>query len=85
MRIPSIHLNGTNGTDLIDQNVEAYEAIRAAIGAVERASPNARDFYPQGPDAYREAMAEHVARVKTLTELAEVYAKIADILQDPAL
>ncbi len=83
MRIPTIHLNGTSGTELIDQNLEAYEAIRSAVSSVERAAPNARDFYVQGENAYREAVAEHAARVKALLAVAEAYERIVEVLNDP--
>lgn len=50
--IPTIHLNGTSGTDLRDGYAAAYDAIEKAMQALAKAESNGRDFYPQGPDAF---------------------------------
>ncbi len=59
MLLPSIHLNGTSAEQLLEQACEAGNAVRAAIVALEAAGPNARDYYPQGDDAFTRARAEH--------------------------
>lgn len=50
--IPTIHLNGTGATTLRDEYTAAYDAIGKAVDALVAATSNARDFYPQGTDAY---------------------------------
>ena len=50
--IPTLHLNGTGATTLRDEYAAAYDAIEQAIRTLGDATSNARDFYPQGPNAY---------------------------------
>lgn len=50
--IPTVHLNGTGGACLRDEYAAAYDAIDKAIRTLGNATSNARDFYPQGPNAY---------------------------------
>ena len=45
---PSVHLNGTSKEGLVKQLLDAIEAARQLHNALHRASPNARDNYPQG-------------------------------------
>jgi len=66
MRIPTIHLNGTSADALIDQLSEAIDALAVALRRLQDASPNARDYYPQGPHAFTEAQAEHEARWRAI-------------------
>lgn len=54
--IPTIHLNGTSGRDLLDQHTDAMSAIADAIEKLPH--PNGRDYYPQGPRAIDEAIAQ---------------------------
>ena len=57
-------------------------AVRDAMEALQKAAPNARDYYVQGPDAYKTAMAEHANRIVRLNsvwqELEEIAIHIAD-------
>jgi hypothetical protein len=59
---PSIHLNGTSAESLLEDYGKAAEALRLAIEAMYVASPNARDYYPQGPEACELAVKEHRER-----------------------
>lgn len=75
MRLPTIHLNGTSREYLFDEAVAAAGALRGAITALEAMTVNARDYYPQGPDAYPEAAREHRERIERVRGvLNEVYA-----------
>jgi len=79
---PTIHLNGTSKTELLDQQLKALEALRKAGAALMRAAPNGRDYYPQGPQAYTEAATDHTARLKrievTIKELTDIASAISD-------
>lgn len=67
---PTIHLNGTSKGALLEGYCSAADAVRTAITSInEDASPNGRDYYPQGPDAIRVATAEHVRRLDMLQEI----------------
>ena len=46
--LPTIHLNGTGAECLAAEYHEVYLAIGRASEALEAATCNARDFYPQG-------------------------------------
>jgi hypothetical protein len=62
MMLPSIHLNGTAHQELLRQALDACDAMRSAMEALSRMTPNARDYYPQGPIAIETALFEHGAR-----------------------
>ena len=78
---PTIHLNGTPRSELCAQLEEAASAVRLAIEAVQRACPNGRDYYTQGPNATQEALRQHANRLHHLTavqrELEEIWEGIA--------
>ncbi len=79
--LPTVHLNGTSRGALIDENDAAYDALRAAVRALEEAGPNARDYYVQGDGAFTKAVAQHVAR---LTALRSVLADLETIAESLA-
>lgn len=74
---PTIHLNGTGATDLRDEYATAYDAIGAAIDALCDATLNARDYYPQGGDAYYRARNE---RNQALDKLRQVETYVGEML-----
>ena len=76
--IPSVHMNGTSYDELFRQNRDAHEAVRAAWEALSKASPNGRDFYPQGDDAIKVASAEHYERMRKLTVILDDLETIAE-------
>ena len=53
---PTIHLNGTEQDALMDAVCQAGLAVGAAMRKVAAMAPNARDYYPQGPDAISRAI-----------------------------
>lgn len=69
MILPTIHPNGTNRQALHEGYRDAITALEAAITALVFTAPNGRDYYPQGPDAYRQAEREHVARIRALNDV----------------
>lgn len=80
---PLVHLNGTSGETLLDENRAAAQAVRAAIDALRAASPNARD-YVIDPSAFPKARDEHRARLEALhvvaVDLDYIGIRIADQL-----
>jgi septation ring formation regulator EzrA len=78
MQKPTIHTGGTSRSALEEGYINAGNAIRAAIKALEEAEPNGRDYYPQGPDAYSVARREHIAR---LDALGAVYRDMEALLE----
>lgn len=79
--IPTIHMNGTSRKELLDQMVNAINAIETAMEALQKACPNGRDYYPQGPEAIQEALRQHANRQHnlhaTMTEVREIAEAIA--------
>jgi len=55
MTAPTVHLNGTSKAELIENLEKANTALHDACSALAGTAPNARDYYPQGPDAYGKA------------------------------
>ena len=68
---PTIHLNGSSGEELAARLEAAGAALFSAREALALTAPNARDYYPQGPDAHGRARREHDARARRLLEVQE--------------
>lgn len=69
--LPTIHLNGTGAKSLVYEYYAVCQAINQASDALAAATCNARDFYPQGTDAWQQARDE---RAEMFRKLAEVQA-----------
>lgn len=69
MTLPTIHRNGTSANELYEQLDAAYSAVLRAEKALENATPNARDYYPQGDLAYKIARTEHEQRIIAVFEV----------------
>jgi len=78
LMIPLVHLNGTRGEELAEQNEYAYQAMRIAIEQLIDARPNARDYYPRGEAAYPLAMAQHRMRLAALEGVRRELGAIRD-------
>lgn len=81
MMVPTIHLNGARCDDLFTALLNAREAIRKAVEAVAETAPNDRDYYPQGPEAARRAIAEHRSRLERLQAVHEELGTIAEAIE----
>jgi hypothetical protein len=66
MTLPTVHLNGTSGDDLLLANREARRAVRVAYDALRETAPHGRDYYPQGDDAIQHAVDEYRSRLAAL-------------------
>jgi hypothetical protein len=71
--LPTIHLNGTGATTLQEQYRAVRLAAKATADALADATCNARDFYPQGPEAFQQAQADRREMFRLL-QLVEDYA-----------
>ncbi len=56
---PTVHLNGTSKDTLIEQWCTASSALLDAERAIQQCAPNARDYYPQGAEAFVAALDEY--------------------------
>ena len=82
--LPTIHTNGSNAAGLARQYGLARRMLRDAILTLGQVEFNARDYYPQGDEAWKTAREQHAARFAALEkinrELAEIEQHIADHL-----
>ena len=78
--IPTIHSNGTSGTDLLGAIRAAHVAVAAAQEALAKTAPHGRDYYVQNPEAINEAIRQHQNRMRDMMavgrELEEIWAGI---------
>ena len=82
LTVPSVHLNGTSREELLRQVQNAGQAVWQARDALAKASPNARDYYPQGEQAYPAARAEHDRRARVLLGVEGELSQLAEALAD---
>ena len=79
---PTVHLNGTNSVVLLEGFLDCRRKVREAVETLERNGPNARDYYPQGDDAYGQADREHAARINRLLAVAVDLEELASDVQE---
>jgi len=84
LAMPTIHLNGSSPNRLLEELMEAHHALAVARDMLAGAAPNARDYYPQGDDAFRRARTEHNARIAALVEVIGEIAEIAEAIDAQA-
>ena len=66
---PTLNINGSSADDLIQPRHDAYCALQDAIKALQRVTPNGRD-YPGQPDQCDADRQTHYARIKVLHSMA---------------
>lgn len=79
---PTIHMNGSSADVLVEGYAEASSAITTALEKLAAAAPNARDYYPQGDDAFEQARMEHFARLARLQSVRDELAELAEHVAD---
>lgn len=67
--LPTIHLNDTGALSLAVEYCAFWQALDKAAEALQSATCNARDFYPQGPGAYERARMQREVAFSKLEEL----------------
>jgi hypothetical protein len=82
MIMPTIHNNGTGKESLLNQTLDTMTAITDALGKLREAAPHARDYYPQGEEAYKTARTEHEARIQKLMEVYTELETMAIFISD---
>lgn len=68
---PTVHLNGSSKEELVQLRLAAVDACRVLYEAMQKASPNDRDYYPQGEGVgkqAREAWAERMLMIEQLSD-----------------
>ena len=69
-------MNGTGGKTLLAEYRAALDAVQDAQTALNQATMNGRDFYPQGPAAFESAR-DH--RIEMQAKLHSVFADLQTI------
>ena len=69
-------------SSLADDWLTVRASVMDLLRVVEAAAPNGRDYYPQGPDAFRIAVEERAAISACLSALAEQLYAVAERLID---
>jgi hypothetical protein len=82
LTLPVVHLNGTHRDDLFNGYIAAIHALREAEKAIAASAPTGRDYYPSGPTAINEALAEHRARLTVIHKIIAELEHIAMHVQD---
>jgi hypothetical protein len=83
MPVPTVHLNGTSGEELMEQFRKVTDALRNAVAVLTENFPNARDYYVQeDPNAFTKAKDEWEAARGTLIEMREKFFATAIYIAD---
>ena len=86
MIAPVVHMNGSNGQELLDNVLKAAKAVETAFEAVVKTCPHGRDYYlsasvhPGG--AIGHAMDEYMVRKTRLQAIYKDLTGIAEIIQE---
>lgn len=78
--VPTIHMNGTDRTELHNSYMAAMRALDVASLALVQTVPNGRDYYPQGPDAIVTALEQHWERVNCLNKARDELVQILEAI-----
>lgn len=82
IEIPLVHLNGTSGNELLEQNNKVIDAVRSLLEALKNAAPNGRDYYIKNIESFRCAQSEHRDRVERINSVLVELEKIKDGIYD---
>jgi hypothetical protein len=66
---PTLNINGSSADDLIQPRIAAYDALQAAIKALQQVTPNGRD-YPGDNDQCVADRQAHYTRLKAIHTIA---------------
>jgi len=78
--IPIVHLNGTSKRELLAQISNANHALIAAVDALQKMSPNGRDYYLTGN--LKEAEKAHRDRVLKVMSVQTDIMAIGEAIAD---
>lgn len=78
LTVPAVHLNGTSRDGLLEGYMEAIDALRLAMKALQAAAPHERDYYVQAGDTFCMAQNQHFTRLARLRETLDELNTIAE-------
>ena len=74
---PTIHLNGSSPRDLLEQHMKILDGCRCLLAAMRAATPNGRDYYPQGEKAAIEARDAFNERYMAISRIYDDFEQVA--------
>ena len=77
MTLPTINLNGTAPTELLEQQIQVVHDLRLTLSSLAESAPHGRD-YPVEDSYWRAAREEHFARVAKVREIMLEVESIAE-------
>mgnify|MGYP001612338421 CR=1 FL=1 len=78
LMVPTIHINGSSRERLVEDLCDAVTALHDAKTALNRTTPNGRDYYPQGKEALDRALRAHERRMSSLGVIIDELTAIVD-------
>jgi uncharacterized protein with HEPN domain len=82
LSLPTVHLNGTSGEELLAQVTTAAQAIRDALEALGKTAPHGRDYYIKSDAEYYTARNEFLGRVNHLEAVLNELEFIGENISD---
>lgn len=82
--MPTVHMNGTSHKMLTQGYEDAYDALKAFTKAFGHIEFNARDYYPQGPDAWNAAVDARIEMNEKIRDLMKYVEDHLDHLAEQA-
>ena len=80
IQTPHLNPNGTTPKELLQQQVDAMQALIRAIEKLRAAAPHARDYQTAAPGAFCVAQQEHTDRIKRIESVTRELDQIAQHL-----
>lgn len=74
---PTIHINGTDGRELLSQVRRVLDSLDLVKDAMRGASPNPRDYYVQGAEAPAEARKAFYERYAKISVMLDEFQNLA--------
>lgn len=82
MMLPTIHWNGTTRDRLVERLTNVTSALQDALDAFAEATPDGRDYYPQGEGALTKAQNENLGRMKRVQAVKKEVENLAVAISD---
>jgi hypothetical protein len=80
---PTIHLNGSNGANLENDYMQAYQAATELLAALQNIDLHGRDYYVQSdPDAFERAREQSSARYVAVMNVRKELEQIILAIQE---
>ena len=82
LKVPTIHLNGSDGEKLVGTLLHTIYTLNKAIESLQETAPHGRDYYPQGDDVIRVAIEEYRSRLSRLMSVDKELKEIIFAVQE---